>query len=44
MAKKYVSEFVKKQQAIQSRTKIKKVLWDSLSQGTYVKKKHGELK
>jgi hypothetical protein len=39
----YVSEFVKRQRALTLRLKIKRVLWDSVNQGTYVKKKHGKL-
>jgi hypothetical protein len=42
--KKYVSDFVKKQRALDARANAKPiVLWDSLTKGTYVRKKHGAL-
>lgn len=42
MAKKYISEFVKKQQALNKRI-VQRMLWFSEKQGTYITKKHGLL-
>lgn len=42
MAKKYVSEFVKRQQALQARI-VSYLLWNSPIQGTYIRAKHGRL-
>lgn len=41
---KYISEFVKKMREIDKRSKIRKILWDSSKNGTYIKKIHGKLK
>jgi hypothetical protein len=44
---KYISEFVKRQQALARRAKkVRKGIqvWDSLALGPYVKKRHGALK
>jgi hypothetical protein len=42
MAKKYVSEFVKRQRALTARI-VMRVVWDSSRLGTYIKSKHGKL-
>ena len=42
MAKKYVSDFVKKQRAWNARIR-NYLVWNSEIQGTYIKSKHGPL-
>lgn len=42
MAKKYVSEFVKRSRELSSRIVVR-LVWDSAVQGTYIKDKHGKL-
>jgi hypothetical protein len=42
--KKYVSDFVKAQQALNNRASKWRLLWDSSNGRTYVRKKHGALR
>lgn len=42
MAKKYVSEFVKRQRALTARI-VTYLVWNSAMQGTYRRARHGEL-
>ena len=42
MAKKYVSDFVKRQRALQARI-VSWLVWNSAIQGTYVRARHGNL-
>ena len=39
---KYVSEFVKRNKALNSRL-VMRLLWNSTKYGTYIKRKHGKL-